>query len=78
MKNNDYKKKKPKKRFQKRLVKGTKIFLKKEKAKRTNMLLTYIEILLKKNKKRSVNMVMNNIKIFWRMIIENIFLECKK
>lgn len=26
-------------------------------------------------KKRSINMVMENIKIFWRMSIENIFLE---
>ena len=62
-----YKKKKIKKSFQKRLVKGTKIFLKKKKTNGTNMLVSNIEISLKKKKKRSVNMVVNNIKIFQRM-----------
>ena len=57
-------KKKIKKSFQKRLVKGTKIFLKKKKTNGTNMLVSNIEIFLKKKKKRSVNMVVNNIKIF--------------
>ena len=41
-------KKKTKKSFQKRLVKGTKIFLKKKKRKSTNMLVSDIEISLKK------------------------------
>ena len=39
---------KTKKSFQKRLVKGTKIFLKKKKRKSTNMLVSDIEISLKK------------------------------
>ena len=29
-------------------------------------------------KKRSINMVVKDIRIFWRMIIENIFLEFRK
>ena len=40
--------KKAKKSFQKRLVKGTKIFLKKKKRRSTNMLVSDIEISLKK------------------------------
>ena len=55
------KKQQQKKSFQKRHVKGTKIFLKK-KTKSANMLVSDIEIFLKKKKKRSVNMVVNNIK----------------
>ena len=50
--------------FQKRLVKATKIFLKKKKTKSTNALVSAIKIFLKKKKKRSFNMVVNNIKIF--------------
>ena len=42
---------KTKKGFQKKLVKSTKIFLKK-KTKSTNMLLSYMEIFLKKKKKK--------------------------
>ena len=43
---------KTKKGFQKRLVKGTKIFLKKKKTKSANMLLSNIEIFLKRKKKK--------------------------
>ena len=43
------------KAFQKRFMKGTKIFLKKKKTKSTNVLMSNIE------KKRSVNMVVNDI-----------------
>ena len=50
--------------FQKRLVKGTKIFLKKKKTKSTNILVTDVEIFLRKKKKRSINMIGNNIKSF--------------
>ena len=44
--------KKTRNSFQKRLVKGTKIFLKKKKTKSTNMLVSDIEIFLKKEKKK--------------------------
>ena len=57
-------KKLSRKGFQTRLMKGTKIFLKKKKTKSTNMLMSNIEIFLKKKKKRNVNMVVNDIKIF--------------
>ena len=50
---------KKKESFQKRLVKGTKIFLKKKSA---NMLANNIEIFLKKKIRRSVNIVLINIK----------------
>ena len=53
---------KTKEDFQKRLVKGVKIFLKEKKAKSLNMLVSDVEIFLKKKKKRSVNMVVNDIK----------------
>ena len=53
-----------KKDFHKRLVKGTKIFMKKKKNKNPNTLTRDIKIFLKKKKKRSVNMVVNDIKIF--------------
>ena len=56
--------KKVKKSFQKRLVKGTKIFLKKKKTKSTNMLMNDTEIFLKKKKKRTVIKVVNDIKNF--------------
>ena len=51
--------------FQKTLVKGNKVFLKKKKnmKKRANMLVSDIEIFLKKKKKTSVNMVVSNTKI---------------
>ena len=52
------------KSFQKKLVKGTKIFLNKEKTKGANMLVSNIEIFLKKKKKRSVNMVVKDMKNF--------------
>ena len=52
-----------KKDFHKRLVKGTKMFLKKKNEK-PNMLTRDIEIFLKKKKKRSVNMVVNDINFF--------------
>ena len=61
---NNYYKKKTKKSFKKKHVKGNKILLKKKKTKSTNMLMSNIEIFLKKEKKRSVNMVENNIRIF--------------
>ena len=51
------------KRFQKRLVKGTKFFLKKKK--RVNMVVNDIEILQKTKNKGKLN-------------IENIILKCKK
>ena len=51
-------------RYSKRLVKGTKIFLKKKKRKSANMLMSNIEIFLKKKKKRSINMVMDDTKDF--------------
>ena len=50
--------------FQKKLVKGTKIFVKKKKTKGANMLVSNIEIFLKKEKKRSVNMVVKDMKNF--------------
>ena len=57
--------KKTKKSFNKKLVKGTKIFLKKKKTKSANLLVSDREIFQKKNKNnRSVNMVVNNIRIF--------------
>ena len=56
--------KKTKKSFEKKPVKGTKIFLKNKKTKSDNMLLSEIEIFLKKKKKRRINMVVTNIKIF--------------
>ena len=52
------------KNFQKRIVKGTKIFPKKKRTKSANMLVSDIEIILKKKKKRSANMVVNDIKHF--------------
>ena len=58
-----YYQKKTKKSFQKRIVKGTKIFLKKKKAKSANMLVSYIEIFLNK-KKKNVYIVVNDIRIF--------------
>ena len=54
------------------------IFLKKKKTKSANMLVSDIENFRKKKKKRHVNIVVKDIKIFWRMSIENIFLECRK
>ena len=48
--------------FQKSLVKGTKIFLKKKKPKSANMLMSDIGIFLKKKKKQSLNMIVNDIK----------------
>ena len=78
MTNSYCKKKTTKKSFQKRFVKGTKVFLKKKKTKSNNMLVSEIEIFLKKEKKRSVNIVANDIKIFNMMSIESVFLECKK
>ena len=44
-----------KKGFQKRLMKGTKIFLKEKNIKSANVLESNIKIFLKKKKKRSVN-----------------------
>ena len=48
--------------YQKRLMKGTKIFLKKEKTKSAK-LVSNIEIFVNKKKKRSINMVVSDIKI---------------
>ena len=62
-----YYQKPTKKIFQKRLVKGTKTFLKKKKTKSTNIFVTDVEIFLRKKKKRSINMVGNNIKSFKRI-----------
>ena len=59
--NNYYQKSKS---FEKKHMKGTKIFLKKNKTKSVNMLVCDIEIFLKKKKKRSINMVVNDTKIF--------------
>ena len=55
---------KTKKSFQKRLVKGTKIFLQEEIPKSVNMLVSDIEIFLKKKMKRSLNKVAKDIKLF--------------
>ena len=59
-------KQKTKEGFQKRMMKDTKICLKKKRKKGTQMLLIDIEIFLKKKKKNvnNVNMIVNNIKIF--------------
>ena len=53
-------------RLSKRMMKDTKICLKKKRTKGTQMLLIDIEIFLKKKKKNvnNVNMIVNNIKIF--------------
>ena len=51
--------KKTKKGFQKSLVKGNKIFLKKKKTKDNNMLVSDIDIFLNNKKKRRVKMVVN-------------------
>ena len=70
------------KRFQKRLVKGTKFFLKKKKTKSVNMLMNDTDIFLKKKKR--VNMVVTDIEILQKtknkgkLNIENIILKCKK
>ena len=60
--------KKNKGRLSKRLLKGTKIFLKKKKTNDANMLVSDIEIFLKKKKKRSVNMVVKikNFSTGWK------------
>ena len=50
-------KKKPKKSFQKRFLKGIEIFLMKKKTKSVNMLVSDIEIFLKKKNKRSINTI---------------------
>ena len=50
--------------FQKRLVKGTKISLKKINTKGANLFVSDIEIILKKKTKRSVNKIVSNLKIF--------------
>ena len=55
---------KTKKGFKKRLAKGTKIFLNKEKTKSIIVLVNDTEIVLKKKKKKIVNMVANDIKVF--------------
>ena len=55
---------KTKKGFQKRLMKGTKNFLKKNKTKSANVFVSDVEFFLKKKKKRSANMVVNDIKFF--------------
>ena len=55
---------KNKESFQKRLLKGTKIFVKKKKTKSANMLASNIEIFLKKKQKRTSNMVVIDIKVF--------------
>ena len=55
---------KNKESFQKRLLKGTKIFVKKKKTKKANMLMSDIEIFLKKKQKRTINMVVIDIKVF--------------
>ena len=57
-------KKKTKKNFKKKHVKGTKIFLNKKKTKSVNILVSNIEIFLKKEKKGRVNMVVTDIRIF--------------
>ena len=56
------KKTKTKKSFQKKLVRGSKIFLMKKKTKSANMLVSDIEICLKKKKTKSVNMFVNDFR----------------
>ena len=64
--------------FQKRLVKGIKIFQKKKKAKSKNMVVKDIEIFLEKKKTISISMVVNDIemleKLVWveKMLVENV------
>ena len=64
--------------FQKRLVKGIKIFSKKIKAKSKNMVVKDIEIFLEKKKTISISMVVNDIEMFeklvWveKMLVENV------
>ena len=64
--------------FQKRLVKGIKIFQKKKKAKSKNMVVKDIEIFLEKKKTISISMVVNDIEMFekliWveKMLVENV------
>ena len=64
--------------FQKRLVKGIKIFHKKKKAKSKNMVVKDIEIFLEKKKTISISMVVNDIEMFeklvWveKMLVENV------
>ena len=70
--------KKTNKSFERKHVKGTKIFQREKKTKSDNMLVSDIEIFLKQKKERSVNMVVNDTKVFYKMSIEQIFLECKK
>ena len=60
---------KKKKNCQRRLAKGTKIFLKNKKTKSTNILVSDIEVFLKKKKKRSVNMVVSDIRVFQKINI---------
>ena len=56
-----------KKGFEKRLVKGIKIFQKKKKPKSENMVVNDIEIFLKKEKIKSANRLMKNIENFQKM-----------
>ena len=64
--------------FQKRLVKGIKIFQKKKKAKSKNMVVKDIEIFLEKKKTIGISMVVNDIEMFeklvWveKMLVENV------
>ena len=64
--------------FQKRLVKGIKIFQKKKKAQSKNMVVKDIEIFLEKKKTISISMVVNDIEMFeklvWveKMLVENV------
>ena len=65
-KENDNKKNKTKKGFEKRLMKGIKIFLRKKKSKSENMVVNNIEIFLKQ-KKKIINIFVSNVEIFQKM-----------
>ena len=60
------KKNKTKKGFEKRLMKGIKIFLRKKKSKSENMVVNNIEIFLKQ-KKKIINIFVSNVEIFQKM-----------
>ena len=62
--------------FQKRLVKGIKIFQKKKKAKSKNMVVKDIEIFLEKKKTISISMVVNDIEMFEKLVwVEKMLVE---
>ena len=66
------------KMFQKRLMKGIKVFQKKKKAKSKKMVVRDIEIFLEKEKTITISMVLNDKEMFeklvWvqKMLVENV------